>query len=298
MQSLYPAWKEAVDKYPPWVEALLSSYPPWTPTAYATGYKTWNMGTNDPQGLALALAESHYNIGNIDSFNSYIKSLETSGLIPGTKFVKKGDSLENAAPLDTASGTDGIVNLSPDTNPLIASYLLLQNGVNFWESPDPMGKLRGMCYIMAAKAQISIAKAQVLGYPADLITNAKVPAAQAFSKAKDAGTAADAKTLSSIYEIIVSATMDTVKSIGLVSPNQNKTAPVVKDPRISTLITDADAKISYVIGIISQGMTSGSQSQQIGSLRTVVQQIQTAQLAISAQNTPKPPPVIPQTPNP
>jgi hypothetical protein len=83
-----------------------------------------------------------------------------------------------------------------------------------------------------------------------------------------------------------------------VSPNQNKTAPVVKDPRISTLITDADAKISYVIGIISQGMTSGSQSQQIGSLRTVVQQIQTAQLAISAQNTPKPPPVIPQTPNP
>ena len=166
----------------------------------------------------------------------------------------------------------------------MAAYLLLQSGVDAWEAPDRLGKLRGMSCIMASKAQITVAKAIALGYPAQVTEKAKIPALQAFSNAKEAAVIQDANRLSSLYENIVTSTMETVKTIGLSpipkgipTPNQN----------IITLITDADAKISYVIGIVSQDTNGNTnQTQKISSLRSVVQQIKTAQATLSPSVTP------------
>lgn len=279
LKSLYPAWRDAIDKYPPWQEAL-ASYPTWNPTAYATGYKAWNLSTKDPQGIALALAESKYDINNMNSFGGYVKTLETSGALPNAQFAKKEDRTGLAASTSSTSSTTTIVaGLAEDTTPLMAAYLLLQSGVDAWEAPDRLGKLRGMSCIMASKAQITVAKAMALGYPADITAKAKIPALQAFSISKEAAVTQDPNRLSALYEAIVTSTMDTVKIIGLSpTPKGKPTA----DQNVITLITDADAKISYVIGLISQGANGGpNQTQQISSLRAVVQQIKTAQTTLA-----------------
>ncbi len=289
MKSLYPAWREAIDKYPAWVEAM-ASYPTWTPTAYSIGYKSWNMGTNDTKGLALALAESKYNIGNIDSFNQYISSLETSGLLPGAKFIKKEDRSADISPLNTVSGKTieqyDAAKAEHESNPVVRAYTLLQNGVNFWEaSDDPLGKLKGMCCIMAAKAQVSIAKADSMGYNMNLIASAINYATQAFNNAKEASNADDPRRLGALYEMIVGASMETVKIIGLTryTPGR-KNMPM--DSRMAALIIDADAKISYFIDVISQssqGMMKMNQAELMMDLRIVAQELSTMQ-SIIAQN--------------
>ena len=290
MKSLYPAWKEAIDKYPPWIEAF-SYYPPWTPTAYSVGYKSWNMATNDTQGLALALAESKYNIGNIDSFNQYIKSLETSGLLPGTQFIKKEDRTGEAGLNSISDQTIEQYDAAKEENnrnPVVRGYMLLQNGVNFWESlTDPLGKIKGMCCIMSSKAQIILAKAEAIGYSPDSISSAAGYATQAFNNAKEAVNMNDPKRLAALYELIVGASMEAIKIIGLASYNPSKRKSPV-DSRMSALIIDADAKISYFIDVISQSsqnMMQINQADLMNDLRIVAQELQTMSSLISQKPT-------------
>ena len=299
MPSLYDPWLEQMTSYPSWVE-VLNSYPPWNHTEFTFGYPSWKILATDINGLALALADGDQQIGNEDAFKKYVDLMNKEVVHPEATLQAKGDPMVKKA--QGTSSPSSITDLTSNINPLLITYILLQQGVNVWETKAPVSKLKGMCYILAAKAHITIAKADSLGYDQKVLDGVRAPAKSALDSAKQADGTSDPKALTDLYNTIAISQSLVVRGIGSASYDPKKAKPPV-NKSIQTLIMDVDQKISYIIAEVTQTLTNPSSTPgQLPSLKDAVRKIQLAQQGIADQNSaaaaqaqaPKPPAQLPK----
>lgn len=283
MPSLYDKWVEKMTSYPKWIE-VLTNYPQWNHTKFTQGYPGWKLSTTDPTGIALALAEGKTRIANPDSFDEYVATLDKRVVHPEAALQSKDEPLiKKRKKGDKSAAASSIRDLSNDANPLMIAYILLQKGVDVWETKATISKLKGMCYILAAKAHIAIAKADSLGYDQKITESVKDSTKAALEAAKQADGTTDPKALSDLYQTIVSSQARVIKTIGSASYNP-KTAKHSVNRNVSLLIMDVDQKISSIVAKITQTLADSSSATQLSSLKDAVRKIQLTQQGIEAQN--------------